>query len=194
MDDRSGDTPPSVVTQLLVDWSRGDPGSLHKLMPLVYDELHRLADRSMRRERGSHTLQPTAVVNEAFLRLVDQRVEWKSRAQFFAVAAQAMRRILVDHARGHDAAKRGGRATRVLLDESLGATQPRDVDFIALDDALDRLGALDETQARVVELRFFGGLTIEETAAAMELSPATVKRDWSSAKAWLFRELSGAPR
>jgi RNA polymerase sigma factor (TIGR02999 family) len=189
-DGRGDDPSRGAITALLLDWSHGDPEALEKLVPLVYAELRHLAERSLRRERAAHTLQPTAVVHEAFLKLVDQqRVEWKSRAHFFAIAAQAMRRLLVDHARARNAEKRGGFATRVALEDAVAATPPVDVDLLALDEALDRLGALDAGQARVVELRFFGGLTIEETAEVVGSSPATVKRDWQSARAWLFREL-----
>jgi RNA polymerase sigma factor (TIGR02999 family) len=189
-DGRGDDPSRGAITALLLDWSHGDPEALEKLVPLVYAELRRLAERSLRRERAAHTLQPTAVVHEAFLKLVDQqRVEWKSRAHFFAIAAQAMRRLLVDHARARNAEKRGGFATRVALEDAVAATPPVDVDLLALDEALDRLGSLDAGQARVVELRFFGGLTVEETAEVVGSSAATVKRDWQSARAWLFREL-----
>jgi len=192
-DGRGDDPSRGAITALLLDWSHGDAEALEKLVPLVYGELKRLAERSLRRERSGHTLQPTAVVHEAFLKLVDQqRVEWKSRAHFFAIASQAMRRLLVDHARARRAEKRGGYATRVVLDEATRATPPVDLDLLALDDALDRLSSLDAGQARVVELRFFGGLTVEETAEVVGASAATVKRDWRSAKAWLFRELKGA--
>ena len=181
------------VTELLVDWSNGNPQALEQLMPLVYKELHRLAASYLRRERSGHTLQSTALVNEAFLKLVDQtRVQWKNRAHFFGVAAQMIRRILVDHARGHQAAKRGSNAPKLSLDEALGVPDPRDLDLLALDDALDRLGAIDPQQSRIVELRFFGGLSIEETAEAIGISPATVKRDWTMAKAWLYQNLHDA--
>jgi RNA polymerase sigma factor (TIGR02999 family) len=166
------------------------------LLPAVYDELHRQAERAMRREHDAHTLQATALVNEAYLRLVDQsRVEWKNRAHFFGIAAQVMRRILVDHARSRLAGKRGAGAQRLTLDdENVGAPDAPagGVDVLDLHDALERLGAMDATQARVVELRYFSGLNIEETAEALAISPATVKREWSVARAWLRRELSVA--
>lgn len=163
-------------------------------MPLVYDELRALATRSLCHERSGHTLQGTALVHEAYLKLVDQRqVRWQDRAHFFAVAAQLMRRILVDHARRHRAAKRGSGEPRLPLVEADVQAAPAPLgDWLALDRALDRLGALDERQARTVELRFFGGLTIEETAEVLQVSPATVKNDWSVARAWLYRELEGA--
>jgi RNA polymerase sigma factor (TIGR02999 family) len=160
-------------------------------MPLVYNELRRLADHYLRQERQDHTLQPTALVHEAYLKLIDQtRVDWQNRAHFFGVAAQVMRRILVDHARRHRASKRGGFQQKLTLDEAIDYSQSRDVDLVALDDALNALARLDARQSRIVELRFFGGLTIEETAEALDISPATVKVDWSMAKAWLRREIS----
>jgi RNA polymerase sigma factor (TIGR02999 family) len=160
-------------------------------MPLVYDELRRLADHYLRQERPDHTLQPTALVHEAYLRLVDQsRVEWQNRAHFLGVAAQLMRRILVDHARRHHALKRGGFRQKLSLDEAVDYSQTPDVDLVALDDALNALEQFDERQSRIVELRFFGGLTIEETAEALSVSPATVKVDWNMAKAWLRQEIS----
>ena len=181
------------VTALLLRWQEGDRSALDRLLPLVYDQLHHLADRQLRRERQGHTLQPTAVVHETYLRLVDQkRATWQSRAQFFAVAAGMMRRVLVDHARGRRAAKRGGLAPHLAIDEVDAGIDPPSVDLVDLDDALDKLGALDADQAKIVELRFFGGLTVEETAEVVGSSPATVKRDWHSAKAWLFRELGGS--
>lgn len=179
------------VTRLLVRWSEGDKGALEELMPLVYNELRRLANYYLQRERKDHTLQSTALVHEAFLRLIDQRdVRWQNRAHFFGVASQMIRRILVDHARAHQTAKRGGGAYTLALDDALGAEHKRDLDLVALDDALNGLANLDPQQARIVELRFFTGLTIEETAEVVGISPATVKRDWNTAKAWLFRELS----
>jgi RNA polymerase sigma factor (TIGR02999 family) len=189
-----GKPTPTDVTRLLLDWSRGDRTALDRLMPLVYDQLRALADRSLCHERSGHTLQGTALVHEAYLKLVDQRqVRWQDRAHFFGVAAQLMRRILVDHARRHRAAKRGSGERRLPLDEAeAAASQPPLVDWLALDGALDRLATLDERQARIVELRFFGGLTIEETAAVLQVSPATVKNDWSLARAWLYRELQVA--
>jgi len=184
------------VTQLLLDWRAGDTGAGDRLLPAVYDELHRQAERAMRRENEEHTLQATALVHEAYLRLVDQsRVEWKSRAHFFGIAAQVMRRILVDHARGRLADKRGAGAKRITLDDAnVGAPEGagHGIDVLDLHDALERLAALDATQARVVELRYFSGLNIEETAEALDVSPATVKREWAVARAWLRRELSVA--
>ena len=178
------------VTELLQDWSRGEREALDQLLPVVYNELHKQAARYLRRERAGHTLQPTALVNEAFLRLINQRdVRWQNRAHFFGLAAQLMRRILVDHARERLAAKRGGADIRLTLDEQVAAVGARDVDLLALDEALTRLAALDVRQSRIVELRFFSGLNVEETAAVLGVSPATVKLDWSMAKAWLRREL-----
>jgi RNA polymerase sigma factor (TIGR02999 family) len=178
------------VTQLLVDWSKGDQDALNQLMPLVYDELRRLANRHLRRERPDHTLQTTALVHEAYLRLVDQTsANWQNRLQFFAVAAQLMRRILVDYARSHHAAKRGGEFIKVSLDEALAPATERDAELLALDDALDRLAAIDAQQSRVVELRVFAGLTLEETAQALNISPRTVRREWSMAKAWLHQQM-----
>jgi RNA polymerase sigma factor (TIGR02999 family) len=179
------------VTRLLVDWGQGDQEALDQLAPLVYDELRRLAGNQLRRERPGHTLQSTALVHEAYLRLIDQKnVRWQNRAHFFGVASQMIRRILVDHARAHQAAKRGAGVPRLELDEALDAGVQRDLDLVALDDALESLGRLDPQQARIIELRFFGGLSIEETAEVIGISPATVKREWSSARAWLFRELT----
>jgi RNA polymerase sigma factor (TIGR02999 family) len=184
------------VTELLLAWSGGDREALDRLVPLVYSELRRRAGAQLARERGSHTLQPTALVHEAFLKLVDQRrARWDSRAQFFAVAAQVMRRILVDHARARSAEKRGGDTLRVSLEEAGDAPISPEADLLPLNEALERLAVQDERQARVVELRFFGGLSVEEVAAVLEVSEITVKRDWAMAKAWLYRELSGrAPR
>ncbi len=180
------------VTQLLASWSKGDRGALERLTPLVYGELKRLAGRYLRRERPGHTLQATALVHEAFLRLVDQRnVEWQNRAHFFGVAAQLIRRILVDHARGRMAAKRGANAVKLSLEDVVETPRQRPLDLVALDDALDALAKMDPQQSRIVELRFFAGLSIEETAEVLCISPATVKRDWTAAKAWLYRDLSG---
>ena len=179
------------VTRLLIAWNAGDREAVERLMPLVYAELRLIAERQFRRERAGHTLQPTAVVHEAYFRLVDQtRVTWKNRGHFFAIAAQAMRRILIDHARAREADKRGGREGRVALDVGIASPEPADdIDLLALDEALVRLKALDEPQARIVELRFFGGLSIDETAEAMETSASSIKREFRSARAWLFREL-----
>jgi RNA polymerase sigma factor (TIGR02999 family) len=179
------------VTQLLKNWRDGNRAALDELAPVVYDELRRLASSYMRRERVNHTLQSTALVNEAFLKLCDQReVEWKNRAHFFGIAAQMIRRILVDHARAHKAEKRGGGAGVLSLDEAIGVPEKRDIEILALNDALEALQALDPKQARIVELRFFTGLSIEETAEVVGVSPATVKREWVAARAWLFREVS----
>ena len=184
---------PHEVTRLLLEWGGGNRAALDELMPLVYEELRRLARRYMTGERRGHTLQTTALVNEAYLRLVDQQgVRWQSRAHFFGIAARLMRQILVDHARGRQAAKRGGGA-QVLLSvgalDRLGARE--DVNLLELDEALGRLEKVDPQKTQIVELRYFGGLTIEETAEALSISPATVKRDWAMARAWLRRELGG---
>ena len=182
------------MTQVLGQWSRGDKTALDRLAPLIYPELRRIAGRQLRHERADHTLQPTALVHEVFLHLVDQRrASWNNRAHFFAVAAQVMRRILVDHARSRETLKRGGAVTTVTL-EADGAdvsVDPVAAEVLAVDEALRRLAAQDPDQARVVELRFFGGLSVEETAHVMDRSARTVKRDWRMAKAWLFRELQG---
>jgi len=183
---------PQNVTQLLLGWSSGDKEALDKLVPLVYDELRRQAARYLRRERVGHTLQTTALINEAYLRLIDQKnVHWQNRAHFFGIAAQLMRRILVDHARTKKRAKRGGSDVRVSFSEATIKAKDQDLDIVALDEALERLTKIDEQQSRIVELRFFSGLTVEETAEVLSISPATVKRDWSMAKAWLHRELTG---
>lgn len=183
------------ITRLLRDWQAGSGPALERLIPLVYGELHTLASRYLSRERRDHTLQTTALVHEAFLKLAGQRpVDWQSRAHFFGIAARLMRRILVDHARRDGRVKRGGGGVPVPLDD-VDPPSPQSsvdpVDTCALDAALARLEALDPQQGRIVELRFFGGMTIEETAAVMRLSPATVKRDWAVARAWLYRELTG---
>jgi RNA polymerase sigma factor (TIGR02999 family) len=183
-------TSPRELTQLLIDWSKGDQAALDKLVPFVYDELRRLARHYMRRERPGHTLQTSALVNEAYLRLVDQTVAWQNRAHFLGIAARLMRQILVDHARSHKYAKRGGGAEKVSLDQAADLAQARASDLVALDDALIGLAAMDPQQSRIVELRFFGGLTIEETAEVVGLSHATVEREWSAARAWLRREMS----
>jgi RNA polymerase sigma factor (TIGR02999 family) len=190
----SDETSPSPdITALLQAWSAGNPNALDELMPVVYAELHRLARARLRGEREHHTLQATALVNETYVRLVGQtRIQWLNRAQFFGTAAELMRRILVDHARERGSAKRGGAATRVELDEALGAAEARDVDVLALNVALDRLERLDARQCRLVVLRFFGGLTIDEAAGVLEISPATAKREWLTAKMWLRRELAAA--
>ena len=186
-----GPEPKGDVTQLLVSWSNGDQHAAESLIPLVYGELRRLASAYLRRERADHTLQSTALVHEAFMRLVDQRgVHWKSRAHFYGIAAQMIRRILVDHARNRHAGKRGSGAVKLALDDARGLAVPQELNLLRLDDALNELAALDERQSRVVELRFFTGLSIEETAEVLKLSPATVKREWSSARAWLFREMT----
>jgi RNA polymerase sigma factor (TIGR02999 family) len=178
------------VTALLIDWSNGDKGALDRLMPLVYEELRHIARRHLRSEDPDSTLQSTAVVHEAYLRLVDQnRVQWQNRLHFFGVAAQLIRRILLDHARRRHAAKRGGGVTRLSLDEGLIAPRKMDLDLVALDEALNGLAELDPQQARIVELRFFAGLTLAETAEALGISTATVQRDWVTAKAWLFDRL-----
>jgi len=178
------------VTELLRAYRAGNPEALERLVSLVYGELRRQAARYLRRERADHTLQPTALVNEAYIRLADQRdVEWQNRAHFFAIAAQIMRRILVDHARARGRGKRGSGQTLVLFDDALAVAEARDLDLVALDDALSALAELDERQSRVVEMRFFAGLEVEEVAEALGVSPTTVKRDWSLARAWLRREL-----
>jgi len=182
---------PQDVSQLLIEWSNGDKSALDKLTPLIYDELRRLAHHYMSHERTGHTLQTTALVNEAYLRLVNRKdVRWQNRAHFFAISAKLMRSILVDHARSHAYAKRGGGAPKVALDEALIVSQERAGEVVALDDALQRLEQIDPQQSHIVELRFFAGLTIEETSAVLDLSPATIKREWNTAKAWLHRELS----
>jgi RNA polymerase sigma-70 factor (ECF subfamily) len=182
-------SPTSEVSRLLVAWRQGDQRALDLLMPLVYDELRRLAQGQMRGERPDHTLQTTALVHEAYLRLCGADVAWEGRVHFLAVAATVMRRILVDHARSRDRAKRGGGADPVALDEALAVSPERPEAVVALDEAIQRLSALDERKARAVELHFFGGLTYEETAAALGVSAATVDRELRLAKAWLYREL-----
>ena len=190
----SSDATPPDVTQLLLGWSVGDRSAGDGLMASVYDELHRQAARAMGRETPDHTLQATALVSEAYLRLIDQRrVQWRNRAHFFGVAAQLMRRILVDHARGRHAAKRGGGARQLTLGDADSAREMPDesgVDVLVLNEALERLATIDPHQARIVELRYFGGMTIEDTAEATGVSPATVKREWAIARAWLRRELA----
>lgn len=178
------------ITQVLRELSEGQESAPARLMPLVYDELRKLAQGYLRGERSDHTLQATALVHEAYIRLVDwENVSWQNRAHFFALAAQIMRRILVDHAREHQAQKRGGGWTRLSLEGAVSMSQQKEVDVVALDDALQDLERMDATQSRIVELRFFGGLTIEETAEALRISPATVKREWVLAKAWLHKTI-----
>ncbi len=184
---------PQELTRLLLAWNAGDEAALEKLVPQVYQELRRLARRQMMRERPGHTLQATALINEAYLRLVDLRnVQWQNRAHFFALCARLMRRILVDFARSRQYAKRGGGERPVSLDESLVVSPVHSTDLVAADDALKALTKVDARKAQVVELRFFGGLTVEETAEVLKVSPETVRRDWRLAKAWLLRELSHA--
>jgi RNA polymerase sigma factor (TIGR02999 family) len=181
---------PAAVTQLLHAWSRGDVAAREQLFPLVYAELRQRAARYLRRERPAHTLQPTALVHEAYIRLSGRNEGWKDRAQFFAVASQVMRRILVDHARARGAAKRPGRRMQITLTEEVAAPDAREVDLLALDDALDQLAVADPRQARLVELRFFGGMTNEEVASVLGVSEATVYREWRLAKAWLYQSLT----
>jgi RNA polymerase sigma factor (TIGR02999 family) len=179
------------VTTLLMDWSSGDRAALDQLTPLIYQQLRVLAEQALRRERPGHTLQSTALAHEAFLKLVDQqRVSWKGREHFFAVAARIIRRILVDHARSRKSLKRGGGNTTVTFEEQLSPIEERSVDMIALDQALEALSKMDPQQGRIIELRFFGGLSIESTAHVLGISPSTVNREWNLARAWLFRELS----
>jgi RNA polymerase sigma-70 factor (ECF subfamily) len=179
------------ISALLRAWSEGDRSALEKLTPIVYGELHGLALRYMKHERPGHSLQATALVNEAYMRLVDyKRMQWQNRAHFFAVSAQLMRRILVDHARRHNL-KRGDGMRRIFLDEAAMVGGDRAADLVALDDAIDALGRLDPRKVQVVEMRFFGGLSVEETAEVLKVSAITVMRDWSTAKAWLYRELTG---
>jgi len=183
------DSAPANVTALLVAWQRGDLIARDTLISAVYDELRRLARAYLRRERPDHSLTPTALVHEAYLKLVDQhRVDWRNRGHFFSIASHMMRRILVDHARAHAAAKRGD-AVNVALEDDEVAVDPPSVDILALNHALDKLAAIDSRQSRLVELRFFGGLTVDEAAAVLDIAPITVKRDWALARAWLFREL-----
>jgi RNA polymerase sigma factor (TIGR02999 family) len=182
--------PSARVSKLLLNWGQGDQAAREVLIPLVYDELRRLARRHLRRERPDHTLQSAALVHEAYLRLIRQdQPHWQNRAHFFGVAAQLMRHILVDHARNRAAAKRGAGAPRLTLDPEVALPKAREVNLVALDDALNQLAVLDLQQSRVVELRFFGGLSIEETSVVLGVSPATVKREWATARAWLQREM-----
>jgi RNA polymerase sigma-70 factor (ECF subfamily) len=181
---------PTKVTGLLRKWGRGDEGALERLIPLVHDELHRIAQLCMAGERTGHSLQATVLVNEAYLRLVEAtHVGWQDRAHFLAVSARVMRRILVDHARARHYQKRGGDAVKVTFDEGLVVTREPGPDFVALDDALEALAKFDERKSRVIEMRFFGGLSVEETAAVLKVSPATVMGDWRLARAWLQREM-----
>lgn len=185
--------PPHQVTQLLQQWSEGDENALTRLMPLVHDELHRLAHQHMRRESAGHVLQTSALINEAYLRLVDQpQIRWQGRTHFFGIAARLMRHILVDEARKRNAAKRGGSLIQVPLDEANAVVQDQAANVTALDDALQRLETIDARQGKVVELRFFGGLSIEETAEVLKVSPGTVMRDWTFARAWLRNEMTAA--
>jgi len=182
--------PQSKVTQLLREASNGNRQSLDQLLPLVYQELRSLADSFMRRERGSHTLQPTALVHEAYMRLIDQRnVNWEDRAHFMSIAAETMRRILVNHALAGNAAKRGGKETKVSIDEAIGFPGGAEIDLVLLDEALTNLASFDPRQSQIVELRFFGGLTVKEVARVTNLSTATVEREWRTAKAWLHDQI-----
>ena len=181
----------SQITQLLKQWGEGKGQALDELMPLVYDELKRLAGSYLRRERPDHTLQSAALVNEAYVRLIDQnQVQWQNRGHFFGIAAQMMRRILVDHARSHLADKRGAGAPVLSLDEVVAEARNQSINLLGLDEALSKLEKIDSQQGKIVELRFFSGLSIEETATVLGVSPATVKRDWAAARAWLYREVS----
>jgi RNA polymerase sigma factor (TIGR02999 family) len=183
---------PAEVSRLLAECSSGNQGAFEQLLPLVYDELHRLAAKYMSRERAGHTLQTTALVNEAYLRLADQKsARWKDRAHFFAVASKVMRQILIDHARTHARAKRGGGGTRISLDEVAVISKERAADLLELDEALRKLAEMDQRKSEVVELRFFGGLTIEEAAEVLKVTAKTVTRDWTMARAWLYREMAG---
>ena len=183
----------SQVTELLTRWSNGESGARERLVPLVYNELRQMAKQVLSRQGPDNTLQSTALVHEAYLRMVGHdEVHWQGRVHFFAVASQLMRRILIDHVRMRRAKKRGGENITLMLDESVVLSAQREVDLVALDDALNQLAQLDERQCRLVELRFFGGLTIEETSKAMDISPATVKREWSTARLWLLQEMSRA--
>lgn len=182
------------VTTLLLEWGGGNRQALNELMPLVYEQLRQLAARQLRLERPNHTLHSTALVHEAYLKLIDQnRVQWKDREHFFAVASQAIRRILVTHARSRHASKRGGGKTLLAFDESIALPNRKEIDLIRLDDALESLLRLDPQQGRIIELRFFGGLSIEGTAKVLAISPSTVNREWNLARAWLHRELIGSP-
>lgn len=182
------------VTQLLVNWGKGDKAALDELTPILYDELRRLADSYLRREREDHTLQPTALVHEAYVKLADQtKLEWQNRAHFFGIAAQVMRHILVDHSRKHNADKRGSGAPKVPIEEGLMVTQQRPSDIVALDDALNTLAKIDERKSKIIELRYFGGLTVEEMAEVLQISVATIGRELRMAQAWLHREMTTPP-
>jgi RNA polymerase sigma factor (TIGR02999 family) len=185
------ETPPiNEITAQLLAWNQGDAAALERLIPVVYQELRHMAERYLRQENSGHTLQPTALVHEAYLRLIDQtQVEWQNRAHFFGIAAQMMRRILVDHAKAKQRDKRGAGAVKLFLDEALNYGQERAGELVALDDALQQLAALDERKSRVIELRYFGGLSVEETAQVLNVSRQTVIRDWNMARAWLYQEL-----
>jgi RNA polymerase sigma factor (TIGR02999 family) len=185
------DKTPNEITEQLIAWSKGDATALDKLIPVVYQELRRMADQYLRREDLSHSLQPTALVHEAYLRLIDQtKVQWQNRAHFFGVAAQMMRRILIDHAKTKHRLKRGGTAIKVSLDENVNVSEERSAELIALDDALQELAQMDERKSRIVELRYFGGLSVDETAEVLGVSNKTVMRDWNFAKAWLYQQLT----
>jgi len=189
--ERGVNTEPADVTQLLLAWNNGDRGAFDLLMPLVYQELRRVARRHMRAEDAGHSLEATALVNDVYIRLVDQkRVNWQNRAHFFGAAARIIRRLLVEHARARHRLKRGGDALKISLNGEINVRAAVDLDVVALDEALSRLAKLDPQQERIIELRFFAGLSIEETAEALNISPATVKRDWTTARAWLYREMT----
>jgi RNA polymerase sigma factor (TIGR02999 family) len=186
---------PQPVSELLVRWKRGDPEALQALLPLVYDELRRIANHHLQAERAGHTLQSTALVHETYLRLVDHEpLRLENRAHFFAVASHLMRQILVDHARKRSAAKRGADSLTLTLDEAIASSKQPELRLVALDDALNVLAALDERQSHIVELRFFGGLSIDETSQVLGVSPATVAREWTAARAWLYRQMDGAEK
>ncbi len=180
------------ISLILKDWSSGRREAVDELMPVIYDELKKIAAQYLRKERPEHTLQPTELAHEAYLKLIDiSNVNWQDRAHFFAVSAQVIRRILVDHARAKATDKRGGAAERIVFDEAVSFSEEQDTDLLALDEALKELAKFDDQQSRIVEMRFFGGLTIEETAEVLKISPATIKREWTLAKAWLHKTLSG---
>ena len=190
---RNTSSPPHEITQLLAEWSEGNQAALDQLYPLVYNELRRLAHGYLRRERKGHTLQTTALIDEAYLRLVDQKhVHWANRSHFFGISAQIMRRILIDHARRYDYAKRGGGAQRISLDEAAIVAKQRGQTLLMLDEALKSLAKIDPRRSQVVELRYFGGLNNEEIAGVLKISENTVMRDWNMARAWLYQELSGS--